>query len=78
MFGWHNATYDRLIEAARSNTDQPERMRLYRQAEDILGEELPMLLTTYGCVHVLIKPWLKNYRVARMKQQFWKEIVVER
>lgn len=77
-FGWQNALYDQLIEQARSITDQPERMRLYRQAEEILIKELPMLPTTYGRVHVLLKPWVKNYRLARMKQQFWQDIVIER
>jgi ABC-type oligopeptide transport system substrate-binding subunit len=77
IFGWHNALYDELIERARRITHQPERMQLYRQAEQILVEEMPILPTTYGRVHVLLKPWLKNYRLARMKQQFWHEIVLD-
>jgi ABC-type oligopeptide transport system substrate-binding subunit/transcriptional regulator with XRE-family HTH domain len=76
-FGWHNTLYDQLIERARRITDQQERMQLYRRAEQILVQEMPMLVTTYGQVHVLLKPWLKNYRMARMKQQFWQEIVIE-
>lgn len=76
-FGWHNARYEGLIEEARRLTDQAERMRLYRQAEEILIEEMPILPTAYGRVHVLLKPWVRNYCLAMMKQQFWKEIVIE-
>jgi ABC-type transport system substrate-binding protein len=77
VFGWHDTMYDQLIERAWRITDQQERMQLYRRAEQILVQAMPMLITTYWQVHVLLKPRLKNYRMARMKQQFWQEIVIE-
>jgi ABC-type transport system substrate-binding protein len=77
VFGWHNPPYDRVIERARQLTDPQARMHLYREAEEILVEEMPMLIMLYGRVHVLLKPRLKNYRIARMKQQFWQELVIE-
>ena len=74
--GWQNEVYDGLIEQARRLTDQEERLRLYRQAEEILVEDIPILPVSYGRVHILLKPWVKGYRMAMLKQQLWKDVVI--
>jgi ABC-type oligopeptide transport system substrate-binding subunit/transcriptional regulator with XRE-family HTH domain len=76
-FGWQNEVYDQLIEKARRLTDQEKRMQLYRQAEQILVDDVPILPLSYGRVHLLLKPWVKEYRMAMMKQQLWKDVVIE-
>jgi ABC-type transport system substrate-binding protein len=75
--GWGNETCERLVEAARRVTDQPERMKLYRQAEKILIEEARILPLTYSSGHRLVKPWVTRYPTSPMITQFWKDVVLE-
>jgi ABC-type oligopeptide transport system substrate-binding subunit len=75
--GWRNETYGELVETARRTLDQQERMRLYEQAERILVEELPIVPTTYGRSHLLIKPWVKRYPTSALSGTFWKDVVIE-
>jgi oligopeptide transport system substrate-binding protein len=41
--GWSSPAYDALVERARHELDPAARNRLYRQAEDILLHELPLI-----------------------------------
>jgi oligopeptide transport system substrate-binding protein len=41
--GWSNAEYDRLIAAAAKESDSAKRMELFKQAEDILVSEKPII-----------------------------------
>jgi oligopeptide transport system substrate-binding protein len=75
--GWQHGAYDRLVEDARRVPDQAERMAMYRQAEGILVEEVPILPLTYGRFHVLVKPWVKGYRTSPMPWWFWKDVILE-
>ncbi len=43
--GFNNPEYDRLVEQARNSSDFSERKRLYEEAQKILMEELPLLVT---------------------------------
>jgi ABC-type transport system substrate-binding protein len=74
---WRNETYDQLVEKAMRLMDHGERMRLYAEAERILVEEAPMLILTYRSRHVLMKPWVKNYRTAPTGAVFWKDVIIE-
>ncbi|HEX2053085.1 MAG TPA: peptide ABC transporter substrate-binding protein [Actinomycetota bacterium] len=40
---YNNQQYDRLIDQARGETDEDERERLYREAEDIALEDMPIV-----------------------------------
>jgi ABC-type oligopeptide transport system substrate-binding subunit len=68
---WRHEAYDRLVEQARRLTDQSERMRLYRQADQILTEEAPIVPVAYGAWHWLVKPWVRN------AVRGWKDIIIE-
>jgi ABC-type transport system substrate-binding protein len=57
--------------------NQAERMRMYRQADQILIEESPILPLTYGRVHMLMKPWVRKYLTAPVKWWFWKDVILE-
>jgi oligopeptide transport system substrate-binding protein len=74
---WQNATYDRLVERARQVMDQEERMRLYRQADRLLMEEVPILPLTYERRHLLVKPWVSRYPTSAIQSAFWKDAVIE-
>ncbi|MGH9785210.1 MAG: ABC transporter substrate-binding protein, partial [Terriglobia bacterium] len=59
--GWSNPEYDRLIRAARQETDPVRRMSLLQQSEAILLEEMPVLpIYTYASNN-LIKPYVRGF-----------------
>jgi oligopeptide transport system substrate-binding protein len=75
--GWQNSAYDGLVAEARRVAEQSERVKLYRQAEQILAEEVPILPLTYGRRHMLVKPWVSNFPTSPMPQWFLKDVVIE-
>jgi ABC-type oligopeptide transport system substrate-binding subunit/DNA-binding SARP family transcriptional activator len=75
--GWQNEAYTRLVESARRVLDQTERMRMYREADKILVEDLPILPLSYGRFHMLMKPWVKKLFTSPLKWWSWKEIILE-
>lgn len=74
---WPNETYYEIAETARHTMDHNKRMHLYQQAEEILLEEAPIMPLFYLREHLLIKPWIKNYRFRTMGQAYWKDIIIE-
>jgi ABC-type oligopeptide transport system substrate-binding subunit len=73
---WQNERYIGLVERARRATNQPERMRLYQQAEQILMQEAPVVPILYGQIHWLVKPWIR-YSVSPTSWTSWKDVVIE-
>jgi oligopeptide transport system substrate-binding protein len=74
--GWQNETYDDLLSEARYTLDQMERMRLCRQADRIILQELPIMICFYGRAEVLVKPWIKGYPLTYFGDT-WKNIIIE-
>jgi oligopeptide transport system substrate-binding protein len=70
---WSNETYDELVEKARRVTDQAERMKLYRQADRILVEEVPILPLSYERIPFLVKPWVRRFA----DWTAWKDMVID-
>ena len=75
--GWHNEVYNKLVEDARRVMDQAERMRMYQQADKILIEDVPVLPLSYGCFHMLVKPWVRNLFTSPLKWWSWKDVIIE-
>ncbi len=59
--GYCNPEVDELLEAARVEQDEAERMELYRQAEAIIVEEAAWVPLWFNQGYVLVKPWVQNY-----------------
>jgi oligopeptide transport system substrate-binding protein len=74
---WKDEGYDRLMEEARSGSDQPARMRLYAEAERILAEQVPLLPLWYIRSHLLRQPWVRRFPTSPMRQWFLKDVVLE-
>jgi oligopeptide transport system substrate-binding protein len=74
---WQHEAYDHLVEKARRVMAQGERMACYRQADEILAAETPVLPLTYEREHLLIKPWISHYPTAPSKAVFWHDVVIE-
>lgn len=59
--GWSNPKYDSLIAAAGQTADQQERFRIFKEAEYILLDELPIIpIYIYTNVY-LLQPTVKNW-----------------
>jgi oligopeptide transport system substrate-binding protein len=74
---WRNEAYDRLVEEARRAMDQEERMVLYRQADQMLVEEAPIIPVGYGRQHLLVKPWVSKFPTSAVKHLFLKDVIIE-
>jgi oligopeptide transport system substrate-binding protein len=75
--GWRHEAYEHLIQQAREMMDQAVRMALYRQAEEILIEETPIIPLHYGRLELLIKPWVRRFPTSPLKFWYWKDVVIE-
>jgi oligopeptide transport system substrate-binding protein len=58
---YSNPELDRLLEKARVEQDVQKRIRLYQQAEQMIVDDAPVLFTTHGLSHVLVKPYIKGF-----------------
>ena len=74
---WDDEAYDTLVEQARRVMDHNERMRLYRQAEEILVREAPFFPVCYDRLHLLVKPWIRNYRSSVIGTAVWKDVIID-
>jgi ABC-type oligopeptide transport system substrate-binding subunit len=75
--GWRNPSYEQLVEDARHVADQPERIKLYQQADRILVQQAPIMPLIYGRWHLLIKPWVQKFPTSAIKLWFWKDVIIE-
>jgi ABC-type oligopeptide transport system substrate-binding subunit len=74
---WTNDSFNRLVAQANLLQDQHERMQLYRQAEEILVTEAPIIPLFYGKGEWLIKPWVTNWRPLEFGQMYTHHVTVE-
>ncbi|MCB9107734.1 MAG: AAA family ATPase [Anaerolineales bacterium] len=74
---WYNPTYFRLVSEAKRLLDHTERLKLYRQADEMLIEEAVVIPLFYSQGHILIKPWVKRFPNSATNQHFWKDVIIE-
>lgn len=60
---YSNPEVDRLLEEARTEQDQERRFELYRQAERLIIQDAPWIPLFFGRDHILIKPYVKDYKL---------------
>src|SRR5690606_1904619 len=58
--GWSNQKYDELLEKAAGAASEEERVKLLREAEEILLEEMPVFPLYYYNNVIVESPKLKN------------------
>jgi oligopeptide transport system substrate-binding protein len=58
---YSNPQVDGLLEQARTERDVTKRLQLYQQAEQLIVDDAPVIFTTHGLSHVLVKPYIKGY-----------------
>ena len=58
-----NKDLNRLLDQAAIEEDYNERMELYRQAEQIVVDQAPVLPLWFGKNYVLVNPQVRNYEI---------------
>lgn len=61
--GWSNPEADRLMEEARTTTDEAVRTQLYYQFQQIFGEETPAILLYYPVYTYGVSNRIKNVQI---------------
>lgn len=74
---WQNPTFAQLVDEGRRLLDPAQRVQRYQAAEQILIDEVPILPLFHRRDHLLIKPWLRNFRTSIMKTMVWKDLIIE-
>jgi oligopeptide transport system substrate-binding protein len=60
---YSNPDVDSLLEEARTEQDEPTRLDLYRQAEEMIVEDAAWIPLYHGKSNALIKPYVKDYLI---------------
>jgi ABC-type oligopeptide transport system substrate-binding subunit/DNA-binding SARP family transcriptional activator len=74
---WQNSDFEILIVEARKIADHTERMALYARADKILINDAPIVPLTYWPLHLLVKPWVRQYPISAGKFWFWKDTILD-
>ncbi len=61
--GYSNPEVDDLLRRALVEADPQQRTDLYRQAERIILDEVPWFPLFFSRFHVLVKPYVQDYRI---------------
>ncbi len=73
-----NKELDALLEKARRSTDEAERLRLYRRAEEIVTEEAPWLIAYEYRYYELWQPYLHGYHPHPVLSQYLRNMWLDR
>jgi oligopeptide transport system substrate-binding protein len=77
---YRDAELTRLLDRARSLTDQDERMRLYREIDmRWVGEHVALVPVSYGRMRMLRRPWVHGFHLDSLEVGGgWADVVVRR
>ncbi|MFZ3064962.1 MAG: peptide ABC transporter substrate-binding protein [Nitrospirota bacterium] len=76
---WSNKRYDKLIELAAIEMDAEKRIKLYNEAQRILCEiDAPIMPIFISAQNVLVKPYVKNYKLNPMDILYLKDVRIEK
>lgn len=59
---YYNATFDAVFEKAITETDDVTRYKLYRQADQIMMDDAPVVPLWYDVVVHLVQPYVKEFK----------------
>lgn len=77
--GWKNFQYDDLVTRAGSIEDGPERVKLYREALEILLKKEAVIAPLYEeSLSYLLNPKMKNFVINPLNYVFFRDIVFEK
>jgi peptide/nickel transport system substrate-binding protein len=69
--GYHNERMDEILPAARSELDLEQRHALYREAQEILLDESPMIWVAVDNIVEALQPYVKGYEQSPFTRRSW-------
>jgi len=57
---WSNAQFDTLLEQGRAELDGDKRLEIYRQAEEVLQQDVGYVPVVWGVFFGMFKPWVQG------------------
>ena len=75
--GYSNPEYDKLVNAAKVETDLDKRWEIMKEAEDILMEDMPIIPLYYYTKPKAYKPEVKDVRVSTLGYVFFDRAYIE-
>jgi oligopeptide transport system substrate-binding protein len=60
--GWKNDQFDKLVTDADHSANQADRLAKYKQAQQILADDTPVVFLYWDVNDILIKPYLKGVK----------------
>ncbi|AKM11606.1 peptide ABC transporter substrate-binding protein [Croceicoccus naphthovorans] len=72
--GWSNPQYDRLVQQAQVAQDEPERLEILHQAEELLLKELPIVPMYWYTRVYLLDPRVQNWNPKLLDNRNYKYI----
>jgi ABC-type dipeptide transport system, periplasmic component len=63
VFGYSSPELDNLLDGAAIEQDHAARLAMYQQAEQMIVDEAPCLPLWSGANHILVKPYVKCYKL---------------
>jgi dipeptide transport system substrate-binding protein len=61
---WCNADYDKLIKAAKATPDQAKRTELYKQAQHLLKEQVPLTPIAHSTVYQPMRNTVQDFKIS--------------
>lgn len=69
--GYKNARMDEILPAARAELDSAKRHALYREAQEILLNESPMIWVAVDNIVEGLQPYVKDYKQSAFTRRSW-------
>ncbi|ELS26412.1 Dipeptide-binding ABC transporter, periplasmic substrate-binding component [Metapseudomonas furukawaii] len=61
---WCDANYDKLVKAAKSTSDTARRTELYKQAQHVLKEQVPITPIAHSTVYQPMRASVKDFLIS--------------
>ena len=74
---YKNEKFDNLISEARETTDKEKRMKLYKEAQDIIQEDLPHYTLVYPKQNFAYKASIKNIKYNKRAYLDFQDTIIE-
>ncbi len=76
--GYSNPEYDKLVEMAQGETDPKKSMKLMRDAEDVLMEDMPFIPMYYRSGAMLMAPYVKGWYITPLNNMYLSGAYIEK
>ncbi|MEO8193164.1 MAG: ABC transporter substrate-binding protein [Gemmatimonadales bacterium] len=76
---YSNPQFDKLVNDARREQDEPKRVALYKQADELEYKDAPMIYLFFYKELYAVQPWIRNFKVPTIfTGQRWTDVQIQR